>query len=95
MDWIGGRAEMPRSTSAAAPPTDRSSSTSSTPITVEMDAKVTAKDPFVFSVSDSSDPPDDAPTMQNDSQSDDEMSDFSLNFSEDDDTKGMGIANIF
>lgn len=84
MDWNATREDKIRST--AANQTDRSS-TSSTPSTVEMDMKAAAN-PFIFSVNDSSDPQDDAANIQNDSQSDDEMSDFSLNFSDEDECKG-------
>lgn len=88
MDWNVARDENNR-TSSAIIQTDRSS-TSSTPSTVDMDAKASAaKDSFVFSVSDSSEQPEDASHVQNDSQSDDEMSDFSLNFSDEDDCKGV------
>lgn len=86
MDWNVARDGKSQSTHQ----TDRSS-TSSTPSTVEMDAKAAAKDAFVFSVSDSSDHQDDTINIQNDSQSDDEMSDFSLNFSDDEETKGLMI----
>lgn len=81
MEWNNAREERHRVHQA-----DRSS-TSSTPSTVEMDTKVAAKE-AIFCVSDSSDPQDEAPNLQNDSQSDDEMSDFSLNFSDEDEYKG-------
>lgn len=86
MDWSIACEKNIRSTATIQ--ADRSS-TSSTPSTVEMDSKASTKEVLVFSVSDSSDQQDDAANIQNDSQSDDEMSDFSLNFSDEDEFKGQ------